>query len=379
MVKIYRISLLLFLALLSLSREICFSGESAADSYRRGVFCYLNGNMRAALNELNEAISEDSAFAKAYNALGMVYIKLNQYDNAVTALRYAIKLDSCYGLAYQNLGYALYNKPISNEIEAVGAWRKSLAYSSDSSSMAEAHYNIGQALFTMGKIDEAVKEYHNALAINRDGIQIRFALAQAYETKNELQMAECAYRAIINDDSTFTPAFNALGDLYYIKNDIINAIRFYSRAVECELPKCRSYRKLNDVLRVYLDDLSGARDSAFVVARFLDRYRSSILAGGRTRFENKQELADALDDFEKSKTNDIKKIYEIFSDSFFVDGIISGFFKECHGDIRLDPRMAAPYYRLVKNQCALIMVIERMRNELKAKAEKTLPGCNLSP
>jgi tetratricopeptide (TPR) repeat protein len=58
----------------------------------------------SALVQLKAAIRLDSGFVDAYNNLGIVYGKKMEYDSAIIAFQHAVQLDSTYYLASKNLG-----------------------------------------------------------------------------------------------------------------------------------------------------------------------------------------------------------------------------------------------------------------------------------
>ena len=72
----------------------------------------------------------------------------------------AIKLNSEYADAYNNLGNALKELGLLND--AVNNYHKALNVKPD---FAEAHYNLGVALKNLGKPEDAVAAYHKALGL----------------------------------------------------------------------------------------------------------------------------------------------------------------------------------------------------------------------
>lgn len=363
-------------ALLSVS--ICFAQDTADQLYRDGVGRYLEGDKKGAISLLVKAARTDTTFAEAYNALGMVYLDVRQYKNAEKALRRAVAVDSNYSSAYFNLGNALYNQPSSNEIEAVTAWRKALYLTSDSALSAKIRFNIGKALFTLGDVDKAINEYNIALETDTGLYQVRYELGRAYETNYQLEKAERLYETAIENDSMFAPAYNALGDLYYVRNDIIDAIYMYRKVVDIDSMDCRAYRKLFKVLSLFIGDISRARDSMFVKALYIGRFRSERLIGDKSSLEKQNRLDSIIIDYAKSNKKTISRIYDNFKDSLFESAFIGRSLRKCAADIRLDPDLAGPYYRLVKHQQALIMVIDDIKDDVENKASAILPQCDLT-
>lgn len=126
------------------------------------------GDNRAAIEELKGAISLHAEFAYAYNELGVQYMKLGQLDQAIEALRQAVKLAPAAFSPRLNHGIALLNKKEFSRAEE----ELRLALKKDASAPT-AHLYLGIALISLRNHDEAEKELQ--LAVSQGGDEMSLA------------------------------------------------------------------------------------------------------------------------------------------------------------------------------------------------------------
>jgi tetratricopeptide (TPR) repeat protein len=93
-----------------------------------------------------------------------------------------------------------------------------------------AHLDYGQALRTDGKIDEAIEQYREALALRPDAGNAWYNLANALKAKGDTAGAEQSYRQAIAHLSWKVDAYLNLGNLYYTQRRLGSAIEQYRAA-----------------------------------------------------------------------------------------------------------------------------------------------------
>jgi Flp pilus assembly protein TadD len=86
-----------------------------------------------------------------------------QNEAAIREFQEAIRLNSGYADAYNNLGVALYNEGQTDE--AISQYQEAIRLKPN---YAYFHYNLGIALFKKGLIDEAMGQYKEAVRLNPD-------------------------------------------------------------------------------------------------------------------------------------------------------------------------------------------------------------------
>jgi len=93
-----------------------------------------------------------------------------------------------------------------------------------------AHLDYGQALRADGRIDAAIAQYREALALRPDSGNAWYNLANALKAKGDLEGAEAAYRNAIAYLSWKVEAHLNLGNLYYTRRQLGPAIDQYRAA-----------------------------------------------------------------------------------------------------------------------------------------------------
>ena len=116
---------------------------------------------------------------------------LGKLDEAVASYNKALAIKPDYADAHNNLGVALFRLRKMNE--AIASYHKALAIAPD---YAEAHNNLGNAFKALGKMDEAVASYRKALAIKPDYAEAHRHLAHiktVSENDNDIRAMEDTY------------------------------------------------------------------------------------------------------------------------------------------------------------------------------------------
>jgi protein O-mannosyl-transferase len=110
------------------------------------------------------AIQVTEANPIAEGNLGSALIEMRRPDLAVPHLERAIQLMPTLGTAHYNLGTVLHRQ---NDLpRALREYQLALQYASDGREAAQTHNNLGVLLNQLGRRDEAVAEFTQAIALN---------------------------------------------------------------------------------------------------------------------------------------------------------------------------------------------------------------------
>ena len=110
--------------------------DIAADYLSRGNALYRQGEFLSALHMYQTALALSPDDVKVRNNLGITYLQLAMFDEAVAAFKEALGLDSSYSLAYYNLA-CLYGR--TGDVEnAVGYLRQAMAFKPETRAWAIA-------------------------------------------------------------------------------------------------------------------------------------------------------------------------------------------------------------------------------------------------
>jgi tetratricopeptide (TPR) repeat protein len=125
--------------------------------YRQAIFLQRSGKHRLALQLLEEAILANSAFYKAYNAMGVSYGNLGDYPRAIEAYKRALKLNPNLAYVHNNLGYSYLQQ--GDVDAAIDAFKAALALDFQN---ARYHNNLGLAYAQKGLYEPALAEFKSA-------------------------------------------------------------------------------------------------------------------------------------------------------------------------------------------------------------------------
>lgn len=121
---------------------------------------------------------------QAYCLLGETMIRQNRLDEAIPALKEALRIQPDNAEVHTSLGAALHNK---------GLIRESMLHYTEAlradPRCAKAHNNIGLALFQLQKLDEAIVEFTASLELNPDYLDARQNYGAALIAKGRKQEA----------------------------------------------------------------------------------------------------------------------------------------------------------------------------------------------
>jgi len=152
-----------------------------------GVGYFENGQLGVALEELSTAVSADKTYAPAYNALGLVYMELKEYDKAEKSFRQAIRLDSSSSEAKNNYGMFLCQRGREEEgiRQLLDALKNPLYPTPD-----VAYKNAGLCARKAGDKGAAAEYFQRALKLNPKQPQALYAMAEISYLRDEYAAAK---------------------------------------------------------------------------------------------------------------------------------------------------------------------------------------------
>ena len=201
--------------------------QKASAAYKRAMGSVNAGKFENAISELQQAISVYPEYVRAYNDLGVIFMKLERLDEAAVAFRKAAEISKRFFYPRLNLGLVLNRQEKFKEAVEVleplyeenhGMLEVRLAYAnalSGAGEMAQAekiylpilqlkdltpateaivHFKIGFGLNRQRKFAEAVSQFDKAIALNPDIANAHMHLGGALM---QLQQGERAERELL--------------------------------------------------------------------------------------------------------------------------------------------------------------------------------------
>jgi type IV pilus assembly protein PilF len=189
---------------------------------RNGLFIRMLG-VWALWSAATAASAGDTTRAEADMAHngGLTYLTSGRADLAIEQFKKAISLDAKYYHAYKGLGIAYVQ--MKNFKEAEKAQRKCLEINPD---FADARNDLGGTLISMGRRDEARKEWIVAYAspFNPSPDQTAWNLANSYVDDNNVAEATRWYQAALQHNPKYAPAHVGLASMLVAQNRLDEAI-----------------------------------------------------------------------------------------------------------------------------------------------------------
>jgi tetratricopeptide (TPR) repeat protein len=162
-------------------------------------------------------------------------------------------------VAHVNLGNALATKGKLDE--AIAEYREAIRLKKD---YAKAHYNLGKALEDKGKLDEAIAEYREAIRLKKDFANAHVNLGVALRSKGQLDEAIAECREAIRLKKDDAVAHINLGVALHDKGQLDEAIAEFRQAIRLKKDDPLAHSNLGNALRAQgkLDEAVAAHRKA---------------------------------------------------------------------------------------------------------------------
>lgn len=183
------------------------------------------GQYEAAIAEWRELLLTNPDDARIHNNLGTAFQKSGRYAEAIPEFQKALELNPQYHAIYYNLGRTLLAAGRTDE--AIQILEEGLrTYESE-----DLHTQLGLALGSQNRVDEAKVQFDRALAINPNSAVAHFGRGMALASKNDWDAAIAEYRLTLRLNSRYESAHIYLAAGLRQKGDWDAAIAEYREAL----------------------------------------------------------------------------------------------------------------------------------------------------
>ena len=169
--------------------------EWAATFVNIGASSYALGQYKDAVDAYRQAIRLDDDNAEIQYSLGLTFGKMNRIDEEMLSYRRAIALKPDHANSIERLGTALFKQ--RRFADAANAFDALKAYKPD----AKTYNYLGESYLELGKAEESVEAFNNALGYNPDFEKARYNLGRAYLKLGNHDMAQVQYEILLNSRS----------------------------------------------------------------------------------------------------------------------------------------------------------------------------------
>ena len=195
-----------------------------------------------ALNEFKKAVELDNKNAQAYNAAGVICLKLGNKDEAKTYFEKAVEIDKTYSLAIDNLGTIDFIDGKYEEAEK--KFEKALKYNTKNTT---AMYHAAQIAFQKKDYATALKYLNDALYINSNSPAIYNLMGKAYRAQGNEAAAINSFKQSIAIKPEFILSYMDLADVYQKRSDSEFAIEQLKTALSINPDYYDAKLKLADI------------------------------------------------------------------------------------------------------------------------------------
>jgi tetratricopeptide (TPR) repeat protein len=170
--------------------------------------------------------------------------EIGKIEEAISAFREAVSIDSKNAVAHHNLGLLIRQE--GELAEAVECYLRAISLVPN---YFDAHYNLGNVLRDLGKVEEAIESFNQALNINPYSTNALLNRGNAYLCLRKFDEAVSSYRkAISTEPNNFAAHFN-LGNALNKLDQSEEAILCYKQALEVNPNSAEVYFNLGDSLK----------------------------------------------------------------------------------------------------------------------------------
>jgi tetratricopeptide (TPR) repeat protein len=160
-----------------------------------GASNYALGQYKEAADAYRQAIRLDDDNADTQYAYGLTLNKLNKTDEEILAYRRAIIVKPDHANALDKLGQAYFRQKRWGD--AAKAFDQLQIYKPD----AKTYNSLGESYLELGKPDESLTAFNNALGYDPDFDKARYNLGRTYIKLNNPDMAQVQYEILRNSKS----------------------------------------------------------------------------------------------------------------------------------------------------------------------------------
>lgn len=220
-----------------------------------------------AIHLLEEVVATGRAFADAHHLLGLCYSLVGQADPALAQFDRALQLNPRYVEAL--LHRAIVLNELGREDEADAMFRRAVQVGGEArqgfpapvaAKLANHHAKLGDAYVESGGLNQAIREYQEALALGPEFHDLRYKLGRLLIEAGRALDAREQFAIIVRSRPAFLDAAAMLGLACYLAGDGLSA-----RAVWEE---CRERRPEDPRVEAYLamlarnDNTAAPREAA---------------------------------------------------------------------------------------------------------------------
>jgi Tfp pilus assembly protein PilF len=199
--------------------------SAAVDFTLANLYFQLGQNVEAA-NAYRQAIAKFPTFRRAYMNMGLLLVRMGNFDDARSALARAIELGAIDGNSYGLLGYC--HLQMRQPTSAEAAYRVAIMFQPDNT---DWQLGLAQSLLSQRRNAEAAALFGEQIAKNPDRGDLWLFQANAFIAMNEPMLAAANFEIYNRMQSPEADILNTLGDIYLRQGNAEMALDAYLKSI----------------------------------------------------------------------------------------------------------------------------------------------------
>jgi tetratricopeptide (TPR) repeat protein len=242
-------------ALMHYEHAIALNPQAIDAHVNRSAVMQELGRHEEAIASCNLALDANPKSVAAHFNKGNSYLAMKHFDQAAESYEQAIICQPDFQDAYVNLGSVWMNT--QNYERALLCYRRFLAINPVH---AQAHAACGFANTVLKNFEQAVQDFNLAIGLGYTSHDVLYAKADALMHLKRAEEAFPIFQELLKGSPNFSPAYNALSDIYYQRQDWASALFYANKAIEFQADFALAYNnrgaifaKMGDVKAARLD------------------------------------------------------------------------------------------------------------------------------
>ena len=189
-------------------------------------------DIKGSIAAYNEALKIDSANTDALKGLGAVYLSTKQYTEAEQNFRKALSISPDDAITNYNLSITLYGQGKTEE----GVSYAAKAYQADKVNKQNVSivYNYALLLNEIGKIEESIPIYQEALKLNPNHVRTLINLGVIFLDSEDSQTALAMFKKAAAIEPDNFEVNNNLANAYLAQKNYSEAIAYFQKALKID-------------------------------------------------------------------------------------------------------------------------------------------------
>ena len=224
------------------------SSQPKQNDLEKIVNLYNTSQFNKAIEMIDQLILKFNDNPFLYNIKGACLSEIADLDNAISFLEQAIKIKPDYAEAHFNLGVS--NQKIGRHQEAIKNYGNAL---SNNHAYSSAHHNLGLIHLNQDRLEAAIKSFEWAIAYSPNYAEAHNSLGAAFQEIKRFDDAEGAYEKAVSLNGNYVQAIYNLGIVSEILNKPDEALKSYLETTAINPLHCQAHRSIS-VLKNYKAD-----------------------------------------------------------------------------------------------------------------------------